>query len=144
MIQARQNMPRDQVSFRSVRVAGQDECIDADSAIGVEFCNNLIGIADNRSTATRAGPANARPEIVLSIPIGASHIPQLRLTAHAIGTAIKGSLPNPGAFSVIEPAQQSLRGERGYYLVSPAQPQPPALAAFARWLQDMVAAGPVA
>ena len=37
-----------------------------------------------------------------------------------------------------------LRGERGYYLVSPAQPQPPALAAFARWLQDMVAAGPVA
>ncbi len=33
-----------------------------------------------------------------------------------------------------------LRGERGYYLISPAQHQPPALAAFARWLQDMAAA----
>ena len=32
-----------------------------------------------------------------------------------------------------------LRGERAYYLISPAQAQPPVLAAFARWLQDMVA-----
>jgi DNA-binding transcriptional LysR family regulator len=30
-----------------------------------------------------------------------------------------------------------LRGERGYYLVSPAQPQPPVLAAFAQWLREM-------
>jgi DNA-binding transcriptional LysR family regulator len=37
-----------------------------------------------------------------------------------------------------------LRGERGYYLVSPAQPQPPVLAAFAGWLQDMAVAGPLA
>ena len=36
-----------------------------------------------------------------------------------------------------------LRGERGYYLISPAQHQPPALAAFACWLQDMAVAGPV-
>jgi DNA-binding transcriptional LysR family regulator len=28
-----------------------------------------------------------------------------------------------------------LRGERAYYLISPAQAQPPVLAAFARWLQ---------
>jgi DNA-binding transcriptional LysR family regulator len=29
-----------------------------------------------------------------------------------------------------------LRGERGYYLVSPAQAQPPVLAVFSKWLQD--------
>jgi DNA-binding transcriptional LysR family regulator len=35
-----------------------------------------------------------------------------------------------------------LRGERGYYLISPAQPaQPPVLAAFSRWLQGLAAAG---
>ena len=35
-----------------------------------------------------------------------------------------------------------LRGERGYYLISPAQPaQSPVLAAFSGWLQGMVAAG---
>ncbi|MDD2547201.1 MAG: LysR substrate-binding domain-containing protein, partial [Burkholderiaceae bacterium] len=32
---------------------------------------------------------------------------------------------------------QPLRGERAYYLISPAQTQAPALAAFAAWLQDM-------
>jgi DNA-binding transcriptional LysR family regulator len=36
---------------------------------------------------------------------------------------------------------QPLRGERGYYLVSPAQAQPPVLAAFAAWLGAMAAAG---
>jgi DNA-binding transcriptional LysR family regulator len=30
-----------------------------------------------------------------------------------------------------------LRGERGYYLISPAQPQPPVLAAFSAWLVAM-------
>lgn len=32
-----------------------------------------------------------------------------------------------------------LRRERGYYLVTPAQPQPPVLAAFAQWLGEMAA-----
>lgn len=36
---------------------------------------------------------------------------------------------------------QPLRGERGYYLISPAQPQPPALAVFAQWLQEMAYPG---
>ena len=30
-----------------------------------------------------------------------------------------------------------LRGERAYYLISPAQAQPPVLATFAQWLQTM-------
>ena len=30
-----------------------------------------------------------------------------------------------------------LRGERSYYLISPAQPQPPVLAAFSAWLVGM-------
>jgi DNA-binding transcriptional LysR family regulator len=35
-----------------------------------------------------------------------------------------------------------LRGERGYYLINPAQPaQSPVLTAFSRWLQDMAALG---
>jgi len=32
---------------------------------------------------------------------------------------------------------RALRGERGYYLISPAQPQPPVLAAFSAWLGAM-------
>lgn len=38
--------------------------------------------------------------------------------------------------------QQALRGERAYYLISPAQSQPPVLAAFAQWLQTVVAHPP--
>lgn len=34
-----------------------------------------------------------------------------------------------------------LRGERSYYLISPAQPQPPVLAAFSAWLADMARQG---
>ena len=39
-----------------------------------------------------------------------------------------------------------LRGERAYYLISPAQAKPPVLATFARWLQQMAeaAGAPVA
>ena len=39
-----------------------------------------------------------------------------------------------------------LRGERAYYLISPTQAQPPVLATFARWLQQMAeaAGAPVA
>lgn len=33
-----------------------------------------------------------------------------------------------------------LRGERGYYLITPTQQQPPALAAFAAWLKEMAGA----
>ena len=51
MLQFRQHMAAEQVGLAGVRVAGQDECIDADSAIGVEFRNNLIGITDDRSAA---------------------------------------------------------------------------------------------
>jgi hypothetical protein len=34
-----------------------------------------------------------------------------------------------------------LRGERAYYLISPAQAQTPVLATFSAWLQGMAAAG---
>ena len=37
---------------------------------------------------------------------------------------------------------QPLRGERAYYLISPAQGQPPVLATFARWLQAVIEANP--
>ena len=62
---------------------------------------------------------------------------------HGMGVAlippllIEAELAN-GELVVASP--QPLRGERGYYLISPAQPaQPPVLAAFAQWLQVMAA-----
>ena len=60
--------------------------------------------------------------------------------AHGLGVAL---MPPPliGAELVrgdlVVACPRPLRGERGYYLVSPAQPQSPALAAFALWLQEM-------
>lgn len=62
--------------------------------------------------------------------------------AHGLGVALMPPLLIEAEIArgdLVVACAQPLRGERAYYLVSPAQPQPPVLAAFARWLQDMAA-----
>lgn len=67
--------------------------------------------------------------------------------AHGLGIALMPPMLIEAEIArgeLVVACPRPLRGERGYYLVSPAQPQPPVLAAFAGWLQDMAAAGPLA
>lgn len=67
--------------------------------------------------------------------------------AHGLGVALMPPMLIEAEIArgdLVVACARPLRGERGYYLISPAQPQPPVLAAFARWLQEMAGAGPVA
>ena len=67
--------------------------------------------------------------------------------AHGLGVALMPPMLIEAEIArgdLVVACARPLRGERGYYLISPAQPQPPVLAAFAQWLQEMAGAGPVA
>src|SRR3712207_2468735 len=46
-----QHMPREQISFGCMRVTGQDERIDALRAVGIQFCQHLVRIANDCSPA---------------------------------------------------------------------------------------------
>lgn len=62
--------------------------------------------------------------------------------AHGLGVALMPPLLIEAEIArgeLVIACAQPLRGERGYYLVSPAQARPPVLQSFARWLQDMAA-----
>lgn len=62
--------------------------------------------------------------------------------AHGLGVALMPPLLIEAEIArgdLVVACARPLRGERAYYLVSPAQPQPPVLSAFAHWLQDMAA-----
>jgi len=64
--------------------------------------------------------------------------------AHGLGVALMPPMLIEAEMArgeLVVACPQPLRGERGYYLVSPAQHQPPVLAAFAQWLGEMAAAG---
>jgi hypothetical protein len=51
MRQLRQYMPREQVTFGCMRVAGEDERLYPLGLVGVQFGEYLIGVADDCSTA---------------------------------------------------------------------------------------------
>ena len=62
--------------------------------------------------------------------------------AHGLGVALMPPLLIEAELArgdLVIACARPLHGERGYYLVSPAQAQPPVLRSFAAWLQDMAA-----
>ncbi len=62
---------------------------------------------------------------------------------HGMGVALMPPLlieAELASGELVVACNRPLRGERAYYLISPAQAQPPVLGAFARWLQGMAAA----
>lgn len=62
--------------------------------------------------------------------------------AHGLGVALMPLMLIEAEMArgeLVVACPQPLRGERGYYLVSPAQHQPPVLQAFAQWLKEMAA-----
>lgn len=64
--------------------------------------------------------------------------------AHGLGVALMPPLlieAELGRGDLVVACARPLRGERGYYLISPAQAQPPVLSAFDHWLRSQVAPG---
>lgn len=62
--------------------------------------------------------------------------------AHGLGVALVPLMliePERARGELVPACDLPPRGGRGYYLVTPAQPQPPVVEAFAAWLQDMAA-----
>ncbi len=64
--------------------------------------------------------------------------------AHGLGVALMPPMLIEAEMArgeLVVACQKPLRGERGYYLITPAQHPPPVLQAFADWLRDMAATG---
>ena len=59
---------------------------------------------------------------------------------HGMGVALMPPLlieAELASGELVVACNRPLRGERAYYLISPAQAQPPVLTTFAQWLQTM-------
>ena len=52
------------LAFAVVRVAGEDEGFDAQRAVGVQFVQHLVWVADDGGAAAGAGAADAGPEVI--------------------------------------------------------------------------------
>jgi hypothetical protein len=52
-----------------VGVAGQDEGVDADVAVGLELCDHLVGVADDGGAGAAAGLADPGPQVVLGVAL---------------------------------------------------------------------------
>ncbi|WP_244914710.1 NAD(P)-dependent oxidoreductase [Rhizobium sullae] len=55
----------------------------------MQFCRNLIGIADDRGATTGAGAADAGPEVVFDIALIAGLLAQLGMAPDADGLAVE-------------------------------------------------------
>ena len=86
-------MAREQVRLRSMRIAREDEGLNAHIAIGVEFGEHLIGIADDRRAAAGARAADAGPQIGFGIAVIGGVLAQRRLG----GDAGRGRIERFGA-----------------------------------------------
>ena len=60
-------MLREQVPFPRVRIARQDEGVDAQGHVSAQLREDLFGITDYRCAASRARPRDAGPEVVLDV-----------------------------------------------------------------------------
>ena len=61
----RQDMPGEEIRLGLVRVAGQNERLDAHGLVGAQLGQHLVRIADDRRAAAGAGLADPGPEVVL-------------------------------------------------------------------------------
>ena len=79
MVEPGQHVPRKQVRLVEVWIAGQDEGLDSERPIGIQLGQHLIGITHDGGAAARPCPADAGPEIVLDISLGARRLAQFGL-----------------------------------------------------------------
>ena len=63
--QARQHESAEPLGFVAMRIARQDEGVDAEFAISLKLGEDLIGVANESSAASATRSANAGPQVVL-------------------------------------------------------------------------------
>src|SRR5271154_4805035 len=78
-----QDVPREQVAFGGVGVAGQDEGFDAQLAVGVELAQDLVGVAHDCGAASGTRASDTGPQVVFDVPVTARTLTQFRLPADA-------------------------------------------------------------
>ena len=82
MGQARQHVLAHQFAFVAVGIARQDEGVDAQIPVGVQLGHHLVGVTHDGRPASRPGPADAGPQVVLHVAVVVGKIPQFALAAH--------------------------------------------------------------
>ena len=61
VIETGQYVTADPVALIEMRVSRQDECVDPDPAVLLQFVGDFVGIPDDGRPRAGAGPADARP-----------------------------------------------------------------------------------
>ena len=89
MVQPWQDVAGEEVAFGLVRIAGEDERLDAQGLIGLELRQHLVGVADDGGAAAGAGAADAGPQVLLRIAVVAGRRAQLGLAADAGGGGVQ-------------------------------------------------------
>jgi hypothetical protein len=65
-----QDVAGDEVAFRQMRVARQDEGVDARITYLAKFARHLIGVTDDGDARPTAGATDTGPEMSLDVAIG--------------------------------------------------------------------------
>ena len=94
------------VALALVRVAAQDEGVDAHGPVGVERGPDLVGVADDRRTSARPSTADTGPEVALGVAVVVGALAQLGLAGHAGGGGVERLRPDGGARDVVERGDQ--------------------------------------
>ena len=113
MIDPWQNMPREEVTFRCMRITGKDESIEAKGAIGLDLLQDLVRIADNGRTAARTRATDARPEIVFDKTLIVGLVAHFSLAANAEGGGVERFFADCLACRIVELRHQTAGGGRG-------------------------------
>src|SRR5277367_4878132 len=103
-----QDVPREQVAFGGVGVAGQDEGFDAQLAVGVELAQDLVGVADDCGAASGTRATDTGPQIVFDVAIAARILAKLSLPAHAGRLMVERSLPDLSAGVSVQARQETI------------------------------------
>ena len=111
-----QHVAGEQVALGGVRVAGQDERLDAGVGELVDLRQHLVGIADDRRTGARAGPADAGPQVTLDVPLVVGLVAERRLAGHAGRRRVERPLTDRRAGVVVELREQPARRGAGLVL----------------------------
>ena len=93
-----------------MRVAGEDEGIDSECAVATDLFRHLAGRADDRGSATAAGPADAGPQVVFGEAVARSRLAQFGLSADTDALRVERTGANARAFLVVDGRDQMFGG----------------------------------
>ena len=82
MVNAGKHLAPHYLALGKVRVAGEDEGVDAHGPVGLEFGQYLVGVANDGRPCAAAGPTDARPQTIFHETVVAGEVTQLSLAGH--------------------------------------------------------------